>query len=336
MNRCTAKSCRRFEPPRLGGPARPFTRPVATAPSRFASGAVNGSPGREVGRGARAVVSDEGKVAPVKVERARTPCDNALRRVPAAAARSRPSLPVAMGSLSSGQPLSPAQRNYFEPRFGFDFSAVRIHADQRAAQAADAVDARAFTLGRDIAFAAGQYQPQSSAGRQLLAHELTHVVQQSDRGGALIQRAPRCTPAPGYPPSRCFAYLANSYWLPLAYVNNATCACLATPNSPTANCVRKFLQDRLAATPTWLKTWAAAQKALEFSQPAAYQAFVQAVITPRVYRDHVDAYRHCCCPSGPAGYWSWIGVTTVPIQPCSLVGDAIRWFGSCHGTPGRW
>jgi hypothetical protein len=145
-----------------------------------------------------------------------------------------------------------------------------------------------------------------------------------------------CVPAPGIPNTDCSAYLSNAWWLPLAYVNNATCACNSTPNVLTANCVRKFLQGRLAATPTWLKLLVAAQKPLEISSPAEYQAFVQAVLTPRIYQDHVDAYRGCCCPSGPAAYYDWIGVTLVPIQPCSLVGLTIRYFGSCSGTAGVW
>ena len=144
-------------------------------------------------------------------------------------------------------------------------------------------------------------------------------------------QAEACTPAPGIPNTDCSAYAANGWWLPLAYVNNATCACRTTPNSPTANCVRKFLQDRLASTSRWFKAAAAAAKVAP-----AYPAFVQATLTPRIYRDHVDAYRACCCPSGPAPYWSWVGVTSVPIQPCGLVGHAIRQFGPCHGVPGRW
>jgi hypothetical protein len=142
-----------------------------------------------------------------------------------------------------------------------------------------------------------------------------------------------CTPSPGYPDTHCSGYARAAWFLPLAYVNNATCACRTTGNSPTAQCVRKFLQDRLAAWPTALKLSAAAARALP---GPAYHAWVQANLTPRIYRDHVDAYRACCCPSAPAPYWSWIGVTTVPIQPCSLVGHAIRQFGPCHGVPGTW
>ena len=69
-----------------------------------------------------------------------------------------------------------------ESQFGYDFSRVRIHADAAAAESALAVNALAYTVGRDIVFAAGRYAPATPAGRGLLAHELTHVVQQG--GGA--------------------------------------------------------------------------------------------------------------------------------------------------------
>ena len=78
-------------------------------------------------------------------------------------------------------------RAYFEPRFGTDFSDVRLHTGPAADRAAQSVCARAFTVGRDIAFASHQYAPSTPQGRRLLAHELTHVVQQ--RGG--VARAPR-------------------------------------------------------------------------------------------------------------------------------------------------
>lgn len=79
----------------------------------------------------------------------------------------------------SGQPLPESVRAFFEPRFGYDFSQVRIHADTQASEFAQTANARAFTLGRDMVFGAGQYQPETSSGRYLLAHELVHVVQQS-------------------------------------------------------------------------------------------------------------------------------------------------------------
>lgn len=83
---------------------------------------------------------------------------------------------------SSGQPLDPVTRSFMEPRFGRDFSGVRVHTDQKAAESAQGVNARAYTVGRDVVFGAGQYAPQSSSGRRLIAHELTHVVQQGAAG----------------------------------------------------------------------------------------------------------------------------------------------------------
>ena len=80
---------------------------------------------------------------------------------------------------SPGAPLTAEARAAMEARFGEDFSTVRIHADPRAADSAHAVNARAYTIGRDVVFGSGQYAPGTTAGQNLLAHELTHVVQQN-------------------------------------------------------------------------------------------------------------------------------------------------------------
>ncbi|PZV00212.1 MAG: hypothetical protein DCF24_07740 [Cyanobium sp.] len=77
-----------------------------------------------------------------------------------------------------GAALDPASRNFMETRFGYDFSGVRIHADADAARSASAIHARAYTWLNHVVFAPGAYDPHSSAGARLLAHELTHVVQQ--------------------------------------------------------------------------------------------------------------------------------------------------------------
>jgi hypothetical protein len=79
---------------------------------------------------------------------------------------------------SQGRPLDGATRSFFESRFGHDFSGVKVHTDARAAESARALNALAYTVGSDIAFGANQYSPETGAGRRLLAHELTHVVQQ--------------------------------------------------------------------------------------------------------------------------------------------------------------
>ena len=81
-----------------------------------------------------------------------------------------------------GQPLEAGTRTAMERRFGHDFSQVRVHADAAAAQAAEALGAHAFTVGDNMVFNAGQLDAQTGAGQRLLAHELTHVVQQRGSG----------------------------------------------------------------------------------------------------------------------------------------------------------
>jgi hypothetical protein len=82
------------------------------------------------------------------------------------------------GLRGSGEPLPGPVRAFFEPRFGRDFSQVRVHADGEAASAARATQARAYTIGRNIVFGSGEYEPATVEGRRLLAHELAHTIQQ--------------------------------------------------------------------------------------------------------------------------------------------------------------
>ena len=93
---------------------------------------------------------------------------------------------------SPGQPLDASTRAYFEPRFGRDIGAVRVHADTKAAQAAQAVNALAYTVGQNVVFGGGQFAPRSEQGMRLLAHELVHVVQQTTSRpmSPHLQRAP--------------------------------------------------------------------------------------------------------------------------------------------------
>jgi len=91
---------------------------------------------------------------------------------------------------SPGQPLDPATRDFMETRFGHDFSRVLVHSDAAAEQSARDVKAHAYTVGNHIVFGAGRLAPQTSAGKRLLAHELTHVVQQSGATSKTVQRAP--------------------------------------------------------------------------------------------------------------------------------------------------
>lgn len=94
--------------------------------------------------------------------------------------------------FGSGRSLPESTRRFYESRFGRDFGGIRIHSDPRAARAARAINARAFTVGRDIVFGPGAYAPATSAGARLLAHELTHTIQQA--GGALTASGGREAP----------------------------------------------------------------------------------------------------------------------------------------------
>jgi len=102
----------------------------------------------------------------------------------------RRAVPGALGAMDAppivnsvlarpGQPLDATTRGFFSARFGHDFANVRIHADSEAAESACSVNALAYTVGPDVVFGAGQYAPGSRTGQQLIAHELTHVIQQS-------------------------------------------------------------------------------------------------------------------------------------------------------------
>lgn len=93
-----------------------------------------------------------------------------------------------------GQPLSAQARNFFEPRFNYDFSHVRIHSDSTADGLAKTVNARAFTFAQNVVFAAGEYDSNSISGKRLLAHELTHVVQQQSADYPQIQRQEKGEP----------------------------------------------------------------------------------------------------------------------------------------------
>ena len=95
--------------------------------------------------------------------------------------RSDPDVPPRVHEVlrSSGQPMDERTRVLMEPYFGHDFGSVRVHHDPRAAESAQQVNALAYTVGSHVVFGAGQYRPNSVSGQRLLAHELTHVVQQT-------------------------------------------------------------------------------------------------------------------------------------------------------------
>jgi hypothetical protein len=129
--------------------------------------------------------------------------------------------PIVHEALSSpGQALDSTTRAFFEPRFGREFSDVRVHTDGTAAASARAVHAHAYTLGNQIVFNTGQWRPHTEQGQALLAHELTHVVQQG--GGQTATTIQRdcgdpdfCTPYPTAADAAAAEATIRSVYLPI-------------------------------------------------------------------------------------------------------------------------
>ena len=113
---------------------------------------------------------------------------------------------VAQATGGGGQPLDPDTRSFMESGFARDFGDVRVHTGAEAARSAEAIGARAFTVGRDLVFAHGAYRPGQDEGRRLLAHELAHTVQQGAAAPISVQRdtgaggAPTAGPGAGGAP----------------------------------------------------------------------------------------------------------------------------------------
>ncbi len=247
-----------------------------------------------------------------------------------------------VSSLGAGQPLDFATRAYFEPRFGMDFSSVRLHTNSRATESASSINALAYTLGNDVVFGAGQYQPETAQGKRLLAHELTHVVQQTIPNTSskhptnispMIQRQNQQSfpydSAYGPSSNNCAAYqstLARNF-LTWTYRHNATCACENTPNNPKNNCVRKCLQVKMNAFLSGLNRSGAVIGScidpfglLNFTCPEPY--------CRDLYNHHVECYRECGCTGAFIAYPAFWFMCEAP-YPCFFVKKSIAWTNAC-------
>lgn len=183
-----------------GRTSRPQTSPLLIQP-RLTVGQVKDPLEQEADRIAdqmmRMPVPDVSIPAgPQQISRKRDACEEGLQVLQTKPAGPQAPTSKALSSVhevlrSPGQPLDAETRAYFEPRFGHDFSGVRVHTDSVAAAAARAVWARAYTIGRDVVFASREYAPATPEGKRLLAHELAHVVQQRQRPSqGILMRQP--------------------------------------------------------------------------------------------------------------------------------------------------
>jgi hypothetical protein len=131
-----------------------------------------------------------------KIQKAPTNEETLQRKGNDAAATSAPTLSTIHNKTTGGQPLSGEVRGFMESRFGADFGSVRVHSDPEAAGLSNQLSARAFTYQNHVFFSRDQYQPGTSEGKHLLAHELTHTIQQ----GHAVQRSSQAITTTVTPP----------------------------------------------------------------------------------------------------------------------------------------
>lgn len=178
--------------------AQPGGRPTGAIQAKLVVGETSDPLEREADRVADQVMrmADPGvalTAGPPQISRKCDACDaeEKLQRKPTASHGAAGEAPPIVNEVlrSPGQPLDSAARAFFEPRFGRSFGHIRVHTDDRAAESAQAIGARAYTLGSHIVFAGGRYQTGTSTGRHLLSHELAHTAQQERGAPARLQRA---------------------------------------------------------------------------------------------------------------------------------------------------
>lgn len=198
--------------------------PSCQATSGLRVGAADDRLERQADAAAAQALQASGAGTGVPADRADAAPSTLLRSATAATAAGAPS-PASVGSVlgSSGQPLDSASRAYFEPRFGTSFADVRLHVGTDAARSARDIQARAYTAGSHVAFGAGEFAPATNTGRELLAHELAHVIQQRERVPSHVQRKVEVEPGVNLDTmSYTVTKSGNSYFAPATVKNSST------------------------------------------------------------------------------------------------------------------
>jgi hypothetical protein len=184
-----------YSPFSLPRPQFSFSRIAIFPPPTIPVGSPHDPLEHEADHIANRVVAQPTSGAHPRISNALSP--QTLARSPLASSANTSAPPIVHHALSqSSKPLDSATRRFMEPHLGRDFSDVRIHTDVTAAQSAEAIDAAAYTHGKDIYFGAVKFQPGTTEGRKLLAHELTHTLQQREAPPEqnVIRRSPKSLP----------------------------------------------------------------------------------------------------------------------------------------------
>lgn len=165
--------------------------------------------------------------------------------------------PIVYEALQSpGQPLDTPTRAFFEPRFGHEFGRVRIHSDTKAARSTRAVNALAYTVGQDLVFGAGQFSPRSSAGKELLAHELAHAVQQTAISARPLGRLTVTSPGDGYEREADRVSSAVAHGAAIPAVQKASPTLVARKPDPVQPATEEDRRQVVDAAARWLTAMA--------------------------------------------------------------------------------
>ena len=141
-------------------------------------------------------------------------------------------------------------------------------------------------------------------------------------------------------PANCDVIKKHSWWLPDAYINNATIACLVVPDESKSNIIRWTLQEQLNNTPNEIKLQAAKKKEAYQTgnlSKRKYRKYIIKNLTPLIYKHHQIAYKNAGCKGDPAPYQSWKFVTTRAVESRKFIWFSIRCFGgSCYAHFCKW
>jgi hypothetical protein len=266
-------------------------------------------------------------ISPLRISRKCDACmeeESELRRKPDGFGQADESADeLVPGALASpGKALDQSTRHMMESRIGFDFSRVRIHSDPTAAAAADRLSAQAFTVGTHIAFAQGRHRPDTAEGRHLLAHELTHVVQQSGGSREVATTTPRIQRLVNTASVNCpaaSAGIANPHTgssdrrastlldMALNRIDRAQAARVASPADADVVTVGNALRTVFHLDPADANTWTAAA-------PDVRLPVIQRRL--QIAKNYIDSvlFTVNCIPNGGAGF-TIPGCTNSACQP---------------------
>lgn len=220
---------------------------------------------------------------------------------------------------SGGQSMDAGTRNFMESRFGHDFGSVRIHTDSRASASAQSINALAYTSGNDVVFADREYAPTTASGRRLIAHELTHVIQQSGKHKEvqrLIRTSAVACPAGRNPfgaDRRASTLLGHA----ITVIDAARATRAANPADPQVVLISNSMRTAFRLNPATVGNW---------DDPVPHFGLVLIRTRLEMVKNYIDSVVFNVNCVAAAGVHPLAGCGTVVCDP-----DVEAW--SCQGNP---